>query len=211
MTQNDLSPLTRQHLIDLVLAQAHQIEGLQKDNEALRLVVEQMQKPKPPTNSKNYSQPPSQDRKRKRSKEQGHKRHGPPKGHAQHVRPWVSQPDHVVEVQAQTCPRCDLPLELGNEQLVLVNQITELPEAKAEVIEVRQYALTCAHCQETMIAHPPVGLEPQRSIGPRLEAMVVYYRQQQHLSYQRTRATMQNLHGSQSVPFWGSDCAKQHN
>jgi transposase len=195
MTQDDLRSLTRENLIDLVLAQAHQIEALQKDIEALRFKLEQSQKPKPPTNSQNSSQPPSQDRKGKRSKEQGHKRHGPPKGHAQHVRPMISQPDHVVEVKAQTCPRCEQPLEPGDEQLVLVNQITELPEAKAEVIEVRQYARTCAHCQETVVAQPPVGLEPQRSFGPRLEATVVYYRQEQHLSYQRTQAALLNLHG----------------
>jgi transposase len=195
MTQDDLGPLTRENLIDLVLAQAQQIEALQKDNEALRLVVEQLQKPKPPTNSKNSSQPPSMDRKGNRSKEHGHKRHGPPKGHVQHLRPWVSQPDHIVEVKAQTCPQCDRPLEPAREQLIAINQITELPQAQAEVIEVRQYAVTCAHCQETVIATPPAGLDLQHRFGPRLEATVVYYRQEQHLSYQRTQAALHNLHG----------------
>lgn len=195
MTQDELRQLTRENLIDLLLAQAQQIQGLLKDNEALRLALEQWQKPKPPTNSKNSSQPASLDRKAKRSQEQGHRRHGLPKGHAQHLRPWMSQPDHVVEVKAHTCPQCDHPLEPGDEKLVAVHQITELPEAKAEVLEVRQYALICAHCQATVIADPAPGLELQGSFGPRLAATVVYYRQEQHMSYQRTQAALQNLNG----------------
>jgi hypothetical protein len=31
-------------------------------------------------------------------------------------------------------------------QLVEVNQVTELPDAPAQVIEVRQYAVTCPEC-----------------------------------------------------------------
>jgi hypothetical protein len=34
-----------------------------------------------------------------------------------------------------------------------------------------------------------------RRFGARLESMVVYYRQEQHLSYQRTQQTLENLHG----------------
>jgi transposase len=35
----------------------------------------------------------------------------------------------------------------------------------------------------------------ERAFGARLEATVVYYRQEQHMSYQRTQAAMLNLHG----------------
>jgi len=67
--------------------------------------------------------------------------------------------------------------------------------AKAEVIEVRQYAVECPGCGEKQVAEPPVGLDMQRAFGARLEASVVYYRQEQHMSYIRTRAAMRDLHG----------------
>ena len=79
--------------------------------------------------------------------------------------------------------------------LLDVNQITELPPAKAEVIEVRQYEATCPECGKAQVGEPPAGLEMERAFGARLEATVVYYRQEQHMSYQRTQAALANLHG----------------
>jgi transposase len=38
-------------------------------------------------------------------------------------------------------------------------------------------------------------LDMQRAFGARLEATVVYYRQEQHMSYVRTKAAMRDLHG----------------
>lgn len=76
-----------------------------------------------------------------------------------------------------------------------VNQITELPEPKAQVIEVRQYQSTCKHCGQEHHAEPPVGLEMGRTFGARLEATVVYFRQEQHMSYVRTQAAKHSLHG----------------
>jgi serine/threonine protein kinase len=42
---------------------------------------------------------------------------------------------------------------------------------------------------------PPPGLEMERTFGARLEAMLVYLRQEQHLSYQRTQRTVRELYG----------------
>jgi transposase len=75
-----------------------------------------------------------------------------------------------------------------------VNQITELPQAPAQVIEVRQYVVTCPACGETHVEEPPAGLEMTRAFGSRLEATVVYYRQEQHMSYARTQKALRDLH-----------------
>jgi transposase len=85
---------------------------------------------------------------------------------------------------------------LSNEtgQLVDVNQISELPHAPAQVIEVRQYAVTCPECRAIQVEEPPAGMEMNRRFGSRLEAMVVYYRQEQHMSYVRTQKAMLDLH-----------------
>ena len=193
MTRNDLAQMSQAELIDLVLAQAEQNAKLQAEMEALRLKLEKGRKP--PTNSGNSSQPPSRDQKGNLAPKRKRQKHGPPYGHTKFERKFVSQPDHVVELKPERCGQCQTNVEQVTLRLADVNQITELPEAKAEVIEVRQYGAECPCCGVNQVQEPPVGLEMERTFGARLEATVVYYRQEQHMSYVRTRAALQNLHG----------------
>ncbi len=193
MTRNDLAQMSQAELIDLVLAQAEQNAKLQAEMEVLRLKLGKGKKP--PTNSGNSSQPPSRDQKGNLPPKRKRHKHGPPAGHAKYERKFVSQPEHVVELKPKICAQCWTALEQAPLLVVDVNQITELPEAKAEVIEVRQYVAECPGCGANQVQEPPAGLEMERTFGARLEATVVYYRQEQHMSYVRTQAALQNLHG----------------
>jgi len=186
MTQDDLAHMSREELIDLALE-------LNAEIEALKLKLEKGKKP--PTNSSNSSQPPSQDQKANRPKDKRKRRHGPPMGHVKYERKMVAEPDHIVEVKPQMCEHCQADLAGVESRLKDVNQITELPEAKAEVIEVRQFEVACPCCGQKQTGEPPEGLEMERSFGSRLEATVVYYRQQQHMSYERTKKALSDLHG----------------
>ena len=205
MTQEDMAQLSREELVELVLAEHGQLEALQAafaqlkvEIEALKLKLEKGKKP--PTNSGNSSQPPSRDQKTNVPKDRRKRRHGPPHGHAQHVRKFVAEPDHVVEVRPQDCKDCREDLSKESGSLADVNQITELPEGKAEVIEVRQYEVKCPCCGKKQTAEPPAGMEMERTFGARLEATVVYYRQEQHMSYVRTEATLRDLHAVKISP-----------
>jgi transposase len=187
-------------LIQIILAQAEQTASLQvivaqlkADNDALRMKLEKQQKP--PTNSKNSSQPPSRDQKSGKVVNRPKRKHGPANGHEKHERKMVAQPDHVVELKAGICTDCQADLRQQPAELVDVNQITELPPAKAEVIEVRQYGVTCQQCGHLEIMEPLEGLEMERTFGARLEATVTYYLQEQHMSYERTEASLLALHG----------------
>jgi transposase len=193
MTRNDLAQLSRETLIDLVQQQYEQMTKLQAEVEALRLKLEKNKKP--PSDSSNSSQPPSRDQKSNLPAKRKRRRHGPPLGHAKYERPFVAEPDHIVEVKSQVCEHCQTDLGQETQQLLEVNQITELPERQAEVIEVRQYKAMCPTCGREQIGQPPAGLEMKRTFGVRLESTVVYYRQEQHMSYERTLATLHNLHG----------------
>jgi len=193
MSHEDFEALSKEELIQLILEQAKQLAQLKADYEALKMKFEHNRKP--PTNSKNSSQPPSKDQKSNQSKDKRRYRHGPPKGHEKNERQFVADPDQVVELRAKRCQHCEAELDGQPEQLVKVNQITELPEAKAEVIEVRQYKVVCPCCQQEQVEKPPAGLEMERRFGARLEASVVYYRQEQHMSYARTQKALQDLHG----------------
>ena len=186
MTRDDMARMSREELIDLALEQNAEIE-------ALKLKLEKGKKP--PTNSSNSSQPPSQDQKANRPQDKRKRRHGPPMGHVKYERKMVAEPDHIVEVKPQMCKHCQTDLAGGDSHLKDVNQITELPEAKAEVIEVRQFEVACPCCGQKQTGEPPAGLEMERTFGSRLEATVVYYRQQQHMSYERTKKALSDLHG----------------
>ncbi len=193
MTQDDLTQLSKEELIQLILAQYEQLVQLKADYEALRLKLEKGSKP--PTNSSNSSQPPSRDHKRSLPSDRHKRKHGAPSGHAKHERQFVAQPDHVVDLKAETCWGCATDLRTTEGVLRDVNKITELPPARAEVIEVRQYEVTCPECGRMHFGKPPVGLEMDRMFGARLEATVVYYRQEQHISYQRAERALRDLHG----------------
>lgn len=193
MTQADLSKLSKEELIELALSEYAELQALKVEYEALKLKLEKNKKP--PTNSSNSSQPPSQDQKPNRPKDQRKKRHGPPMGHVKYERKLVAHPDRIVNVKPQVCVECQADLSQAESRLKDVNQITELPEAKAEVIEVRQYETTCQCCGKKQTIEPPEGLEMERTFGARLEATVVYYRQEQHMSYQRTEKALSDLHG----------------
>ena len=200
MTPTNLEELSREELIGLVLAQAEQMVNFQvtmaqlkADNEALRAKLEKLQKP--PTSSSNSSQPPSRDQKRNKPADRPKRKHGPPTGHVKYERHFVAEPDQIVPLRVTDCPVCHTDLKTAPAVLVDVTQITEIPEPTAQVIEVRQYAVTCPSCGQSHVAKPPVGLELNRSFGARLETTVVYYRQEQHMSYERTQATVLNLHG----------------
>ena len=200
MTQDDVAQLSREELVELVLAEYAQLEALreivvqlQADNEALKLKLEKGKKP--PTNSSNSSQPPSRDQKSNPPADRKKHRHGPPIGHAKHERKFVAEPNHVVEVKPLVCKQCQTDLSEAMSALVDVNQITELPEAKAEVIEVRQFEVKCPCCGKKQTAEPPAGLEMERTFGARFEGTVVYFRQEQHMSYVRTKSALRDLHG----------------
>ena len=200
-----MAQLSREELVEKVLAEHAQLEALQAiiaklevDIEALKLKLEKGRKP--PTNSNNSSQPPSRDQKTNAPKDRRKHRHGPPNGHPKYERAMVAEPDHIVEVKPQVCEACETDLRETSGQLADVNQITELPEAKAEVIEVRQYEVKCPCCGKKQTAEPPAGLEMERTFGARLEATVVYFRQEQHMSYIRTGAALRDLHAVKISP-----------
>ena len=106
MGREELELLTKEQLIEINLLQNEQakqlaqlqaaFEKLSADYEALKLKMEQ--RSKPPTNSKNSSQPPSRDQKSNQAKDKRRHKHGPPQGHEKHERKFVAQPDQIVNL-----------------------------------------------------------------------------------------------------------------
>ena len=200
MIRDELEKLTKEELIELVLMQSQRLTELEQRMAKMSVELEKLRQEqngprKPPPTSKNSSQPPSQDQKANKAQDSRKQKHGRGTGHQKAQRPWVAEPDEVVEVKVECCPSCQHDLQAAAGKVVAVNQITELPEAKAKVIEVRQYEVQCPGCGQSHVAEPPAGLEMERVFGSRLESTTVYYRHQHHLSYERTQKALQELHG----------------
>jgi transposase len=78
---------------------------------------------------------------------------------------------------------------------VIRRQVTEIPPVKPLIIETQQHEVLCPRCHDLNRGILPEGLEADRFFGPNLAARVVYYKQTQHLSYERIVATMRDLYG----------------
>lgn len=188
-----LDQLSREELLSLVKQLMLVVEQQQARIAELEAEITKLRQP--PANSSNSSQPPSRDQKPNSLAKQPRKKHGPPFGHPKYSRPLVEHPDRVIAAPVQECAHCQANLHGLDPEAVLRRQITELPHAKPMVLETQQHQVRCPHCQAVNHGALAAGLEADRYFGPQLEATVVYYKQTQHLSYERIVATMRDLHG----------------
>jgi transposase len=192
ISEEQLEQLSREELIALVKLLLAEIEQLKA-----RVAQLEAQSPSggPPATSRNSSQPPSRDQKTNSGEKKSRKRVGAKPGHKPATRPLVEKPDRVIEVKVEQCVNCHADLHDLAPDRVIRHQIEELPVVRPLVIETRIHELECPHCHTLQRGVPPEGLEPNRQFGPRLEATVMYYKQEQHLSYERIAETMRDLCG----------------
>jgi len=188
-----LDQLSREELLSLVKHLLLVVEQQQKRIAELEAEIAKLRQP--PATSSNSSQPPSRDQKANQPKKKKRKKHGPPMGHPKYSRPLVDNPDQVVVAPVEECEHCHANLKGIEPDEVVKRQITEIPPVKPVVIETRQHKTTCPRCQQINYGALPKGLEEERSFGPNLEATVIYYKQPQHLSYERIVETMRDLQG----------------
>lgn len=188
LSNEELRPLLKLLLAELESLR-QRVADLEAENERLK------QQLTGSTNSRNSSQPPSRDQKPNQLPGRTKKKHGPPFGHQKFTRPLIDDPDRVIQVPVSECAQCHADLRSVAPEDFVRRQITELPDLRPLVIETRQHHTTCPHCLALNRAPLPEGLEVERCFGPNLEATVLFYKQTQHLSYERIVETMRELHG----------------
>jgi len=177
MAEKDLAGQSRAELLELVRRQqealAEREAAIERRDEKIRELEEELaQFRRPVKTPDNSSVPPSRGQKANRVERRGRKP-GPKHGHigASRVR---SEPDVVVACRPSACEGCGEPLPATGGRRVGRSQVTELPSFAPVVIEARQYALTCTHCGVQTTGTYPVGLEPRRTFGPGIEAVLSY-------------------------------------
>lgn len=183
--------LSREELLALLIRQQEIIARLEAEVAALKAELEKLRRP--PATSRNSSQPPSLDQKANADPETQRKKKR--RGHVRQTRPLVEKPDHIIPVPVTECRACRANLTQVKPERVIRRQVTEIPPVNPCVIETQQHEVVCPHCQQRTRGLLPAGLEADRFFGPNLQARVVYYKQTQHLSYERIVATMRDLYG----------------
>jgi transposase len=192
-TTEHIVQLTHAELVALVRELIGVVQRLEAENQQLKAELAKAP-PWPPT-SQNSSQPPSRDVKRNLAANRKLKKHGPPFGHTRQTRPWVAEPDRIIEARVESCGHCQADLRGVEPRAVLRHQLTELPPITPVVIETRQAEVVCPDCRRVTRGELPTGLDGGRSFGPRIAATVVYLKHEQHLSYERVTRLCQDLFG----------------
>ncbi len=179
MERDALAELSRERLVELVLALAAEVAELKA-----RLG----QPPKTPGNS---SVPPSVGFKPNRAARRARKRRPGHDG----ISRRRQQPDGIVRCRPRACAGCGEPLPLAGQRRVGRSQVVELPPVRPVVIEAWRYAARCGGCGHRTKGAYPAGLEPTRTFGPQIEALLGYLHERHHVGYERLVEVCRDLFG----------------
>ncbi len=71
----------------------------------------------------------------------------------------------------------------------------ELPPVRPVVVEAWQYAARCVGCGHRTKGAYPAGLEPTRTFGPQVEALLGYFHERHHVGYERLVEVCRDVFG----------------
>jgi transposase len=198
MANDELERLSRDELLELVRRQQAELAAretaIERRDEKIRALEEELaQFRRPAKTPENSSLPPSRGQKANRAGGR-HCKHGPKRGHVgiSRVR---SEPAVVIACRPRTCAGCGEALPQTGGRRVGQSQVTDLPAIAPVVIEAWQYVVTCAQCGEQTVGSYPAGLEPRRTFGPGIEALVSYFHERHHISYERLVEVCRDVFG----------------
>src|SRR4051812_20695309 len=186
MDRAELGELDREALIAIILRQQETIELLVADVAELRAHVGQ-----PPTTPGNSSMPPSVGFKPNRAERRARKRR---RGH-DGISRRRQKPDVIVRCRPSTCQGCGESLPLAGQRRVGRSQVVEVPPVRPVVVEAWQYAAHCRACGMRTKGVYPAGLEPTRTFGPNVEALLGYFHERHHVGYERLVEVCRDVFG----------------
>jgi transposase len=198
MADEELAGLSREELLELVRRQQEELAAreaaIERRDETIRELEEELaQFRRPAKTPENSSVPPSRGQKANRVAGRRRKL-GPKRGHVG-VSRVRSEPDVVVECRPRACAGCGQALPQSGGRRVGRSQVIELPAVEPVVIEGWQYAATCAHCGTETRGTYPAGLEPRRTFGPGVEALLSYFHERHHVGYERLVEVCRDVFG----------------
>ena len=169
MDRTDLQRLSREELIELVLA-------LQRSDKT----------------SRTSSKPPSSDKKEKR---ENSRPGGAKPGHEPHNRRLADNPDAFRDYKPIVCGRCGGTFA-DDADMALIGEYDEIeiPPVKPFVVRHRRFACQCRQCGAQVKAPAP-AVATATPFGPRIHALAIYLKGFQALSYERLRGFFRDVFG----------------
>lgn len=189
MDRAGLESLSREQLIEIILAQADVISRLLKRVEDLEAKLGL-----PPKTPDNSSVPPSQSRKMSggTSKPKGKRRR---KAHAGRHRSLDPNPTQRLEIKASCCTHCQADVSGAPQRLCEAYDHLEIPPIQPVVTRVMLYGGACPHCAERFKAAPPADMPPGSPFGANLRALVIYLRYTHGIAFERLARLLHDLYG----------------
>jgi transposase len=141
-------------------------------------------------NSHNSSKPPSSDGLTKAKLTQSqrvktNRKVGGQKGHIGTTLEPVENPDETIRHTPETCAHCGKSLHGVPPQATERRQQFEIPPVEVYVTEHQGDTVQCPHCGEETSATFPEGVTASISFGSRIQAMALYFLNQQLIPYDR--------------------------
>jgi transposase len=200
MDRAALERLSRAELIELVVRLGEMIATIgglpdriaELEGRIAELEAEVARHEAPPKTSANSSVPPSVGFKADRTERR--RRRGKRRGHSGASRRRQT-PDVIVRCRPTACAGCGEPLPEAGQRRVGRSQVIELPPIRPVVVEAWQYAARCRGCGTRTKGTYPAGLEPTRTFGPQIEALLGYFHERHHVSYERLVEVCRDLFG----------------
>ena len=182
--------LSREHLIEIVLAQSQMIEQLTKRVEDLEARLGG-----PPKTPGNSSIPPSLGRKpsdEASPKPKGGRRR---KGHKGSYRALHPHPTRRLAFNARCCPHCQGDVSQAPQWLCQAYDHIDIPAVEPVVTRIHLHGGCCPGCGGRFKASPPAQMPPGSPFGENLRALVIYLRYTQGIGFERLARLLQDLFG----------------
>ena len=188
MSPDGLERLSREELLELLRRKQEEFAEREaaierRDAKIWELEEELAQFRQPAKTPAHSSVPPSQGQKVDRCARRGRKR-GPKRRHLR-VSRVRGEPELVVMWRPSVCDGCGETLPETGGRRVGPSHVIELPPVQSVIVEAHQYAVTCPSCGTRTVVAYSVGLEPRRTFGPGIEALLGGFHERHHVSYER--------------------------
>jgi transposase len=185
-----LESLSREHLIEIVLAQSPMIEQLTK-----RVGELEARLGGPPKTPGNSSIPPSLGRKpsdEASPKPKGGRRR---KGHKGSYRALHPHPTRSLALTTRCCPHCQEDVSQAPQWLCQAYDHIDIPPVVPVVTRIHLHGGCCPGCGGRFKASPPAQMPPGSPFGENLRALVIYLRYTQGIAFERLARLLQDLFG----------------
>lgn len=202
--RSQLERLEKDALIELLLQAFAHMQKLEEEITKLREEVQHL-RGQLAKDSHNSSKPPSSDGLKKKPRtqslrEKGKRKPGGVKGHQGDTLKMVSEPDHVIVHDVESCPHCHKDMREAAIRGYERRQVYDIPPLRLEVTEHQATIKHCSGCGKEVRGSFPEHVKGPVQYGPRFKAQASYLNTYHFIPLERTGELLYDFYGQ-----WPSD------